>query len=313
MTNVDVVGVGLITTDYLYRVPRLPAFDQSIRATGYVRSCGGPAATAMACLARLGTSTRFIGKTGDDEEGDFVAAELARFGVDVSGLRRGVGKSRVATVLVDENSGERGFVSWPESFPPLLARDLRADDFAGARAVLIDDGDDAGLEAARRAQEAGAIVIFDGTWQSDLLAEFLPLVDHAIVSEFFARRWMPGADDDTILQRLTDLGATVAVLTLGERGCIARAKGERTACSAVCADVIDTTGAGDAFHGGYIAAVLDELELPSRLRFAAATAALNCRALGGQQALPTREEVEGLLGNYNFCALDHKAQPTDGR
>ena len=313
MTDIDVVGVGLITTDYLYQVPRLPAFGLSLRATGYVRACGGPAATAMACLARLGTSTRFIGKTGDDAEGDFVRAELARFGVDVSGLRRGAGKSRVATVLVDENSGERGFVSSSESFPPLLARDLTDDDFAGARVVLIDDGDDTGLEAARRARETGAIVVFDGTWQSDLLAEFLPLVDHAIVSEFFARRWMPAADDDAILQRLTDLGATVAVLTLGERGCIAHSEGKRMVCPAVSVDVIDTTGAGDAFHGGYVAALLDQLDLPDRLRFAAATAALNCRALGGQQALPRREEVEDLLRNSNFCALDHKGRLQNGR
>jgi sulfofructose kinase len=292
---VDVAGIGLITTDYLYRVPQLPAFGRSLRASGYVRACGGPAATAMACLARLGVSTRFIGKTGTDHEGDFVAAELARLGVDTSRLRRGTGRSRVATVLVNEESGERGFVSWPESFPPLLARDLATEDIAGARIVLLDDADDTGVEAARRAHEAGAIVVFDGTWQSERLAEFLPLVDHAIVSEFFARRWMPDADDETILHRLTDLGARTAVLTLGERGCVARFDGRHLDCPAVDVAVVDTTGAGDAFHGGYIDALLRHQDLPERLRFAAATAALNCRALGGQQSLPTRDEVDTLL------------------
>ncbi len=292
---VDVAGIGLITTDYLYRVPRLPTFGGSLRASGYVRACGGPAATAMACLARLGAETRFVGKTGDDGEGDFVLGELVRFGVDVSCLRRGTGHSRVATVLVDEHSGERGFLSWPESFPPLSAAELAPEDVAGADIVLIDDGDEVGLQAALWARQAGAVVVFDGTWQSDRLDDFLPLVDHAVVGEFFARRWLPGADDDTILRRLTDLGAGTAVLTLGERGCVALHGGARLGCPAFDVCVVDTTGAGDAFHGGYIAALLEGLDLPERLSFAAATAALNCRALGGQQSLPTREEVDALL------------------
>ena len=318
--GIDVVGVGLITTDYVYRVPHLPAFGQSLRASGYVRACGGPAATAMACLARLGIGARFVGKTGDDAEGDFVAAELSRAGVDVSRLRRGSGHSRVATVLVDEDSGERGLLSWPESFSPLRGCDIAVEDLADARVVLIDDADEAGLEVARRARAAGAIVVFDGTWQSDRLDEFLPLVDHAIVSEFFARRWMPDVSDNAILQRLTDLGAGTAVLTLGPRGCVARVEQEHLACSAAPVAVVDTTGAGDAFHGGYIAALLEERDLPQRLHFAAATAALNCRALGGQQALPTRGEVEDLQKTWPppkcfhpFCARDHRDSPRRGR
>ena len=292
---VDVVGVGMITTDYLYRVPRLPTFGALLRASAYSRACGGPAATAMACLARLGVSTRFIGKTGNDGEGDFVCGELLRFGVDVSPLLRGDGASRVATVLVDERSGERGFLSWPESFQPLTGTDLRREDFTGAQVVLIDDADSAGLQAAQWARQAGAAVVFDGTWQNDHLEEFLPLVDHAIVSEFFARRWLPDIDVDEILQRLIDMGADTAVLTLGERGCVSLQEGVRVDCPAFDTQVVDTTGAGDAFHGGYVAALLEGMDLSSRLRFAAATASLNCRFLGGQHGLPTRDEVDILL------------------
>ncbi|HJP29454.1 MAG TPA: PfkB family carbohydrate kinase [Candidatus Latescibacteria bacterium] len=293
--DADVAGIGLITTDYLYRVPRLPAFGTQLRASGYARACGGPAATAMACLARLGARPRFVGKTGNDHEGDFVDGELRRFGVEVSRLRRGAGPSRVVTVLVEERSGERGFLSWPEAFRPFVAEDLRREDVAGVRVVLIDDADDVGLLAARWAKEAGAIVVFDGTWQSDQLDVFLPLVDHAVVGEFFARRWLPEADDDEILHRLTDMGAGTAVLTLGDRGCIAVHGQTRITQPAFQVDVVDTTGAGDAFHGGYVAALLEGAGLAAVLRFAAATAALNCRALGGQQSLPTRDEVEAML------------------
>lgn len=294
--SVDLVAVGLITTDYVYLVGRLPAFGQSVRASQYVRACGGPAATAAACVSRLGYSARFVGRTGDDGEGDFVSRELAAHGVDIAALQRGQGRSRVATVLVDETTGERGFLSIPEEYRPLEAQDLDDRTFADARIVLIDDADSAGLQAARLAQQIGATIVFDGTWQSDCLEQFLPLVQHAVVGEFFARRWMPGSSDDDILRRLCDMGADTAVLTLGARGARGLTTGSGFVdCTAFELDVVDTTGAGDAFHGGYVAGLLEGLALPERMRFAAATAALNCRALGGQQALPTRVEVEQLL------------------
>jgi ribokinase len=293
--DLDAVGIGLITTDYVYRVPEPPGFGRSVRASDGVRACGGPAATAMACLARLGASTRFIGKVGDDDEARFLRDELARQGVDVSRMRSAPGRTRTALVFVEESSGERGFLSRPEGHPPLEASDLTRADVTGARVVHLDDADEAGLQAARWARDAGATVVFDGTWLSDHLPAFLPFVDHAVVSEFFARRWLPDADDETILQRLVDLGAGTAVLTLGPRGWVALAEGDLHSGGAAPVDVVDTTGAGDAFHGGYIYGLLQGWDLPTRLRFAAATAALNCRALGGQAALPTRDEVESLL------------------
>jgi sugar/nucleoside kinase (ribokinase family) len=201
----------------------------------------------MACLARLGIATRFVGKTGTDHEGEFVAGELARHGVDISRLRRATGASRVATVLVDEDTGERGFMSWPESFAPLSVTELDAHDVTDAQVLLVDDGDDVGLQAARWARDAGIPVVFDGTWQSEHLHDFLPLVDHAIVGEFFASRWLPDADNETILQQLTDLGARTAVLTLGAGGCMARSADGRIDCPAFPIEVVDTTGAGMPF------------------------------------------------------------------
>jgi sugar/nucleoside kinase (ribokinase family) len=236
-----------------------------------------------------------VGRVGDDDEGRFLRAELARHGVDTTGLRSVPGRSRVALVLVDEASGERGFVSSPESHPPLTSGDFDPSDLAGARVVHIDDADDAGLQAALWGRQAGATVVFDGTWQSDHLAAFLPCVDYAVVSEFFARRWLPDADDEQILQRLVTLGAGAAVLTLGARGCVALADDAIQRCPAATASVVDTTGAGDAFHGGFIFGLLQDWPLERTLPFAAATAALNCRALGGQIGLPTLEEVAQML------------------
>lgn len=294
--GVDVAGLGMVTVDLLFRVPGMPAFDAPRRASAHLRACGGPVPNALACLSRLGASTRFVGKVGDDEEGAFARSELRRQGVDVSRLRVAGGRSRLVLVLVEEAGGERAFVSRPESFPPLTAADLEPGDLAGARVLHLDDADDAAIEAARRARASGAVVVFDGTWQSDGLEELLPLVDHAVVSEHFARRWLPGAGPWEVLERLRRLGAGAAVLTRGEHGAAAEdADGTRVEVPAPPVEVVDTTGAGDAFHGGFIFALLRGWPLERSLPFACAAGALNCRALGGQAGLPGREEVEELL------------------
>ena len=286
----------MITVDLLFRVPGMPAPGAPRRASAHLRACGGPVPNALACLSRLGASTRFVGKVGDDEEGAFARSELRRRGVDVSRLRMAPGRSRLVLVLVEEAGGERAFVSRPESFPPLAAADLEPEDLAGARVLHLDDAEEAAILAARRARASGAAVVLDGTWQSEGLEELLPLVDYAVVSGFFARAWLPGAGRWEVLERLRRLGAGAAVLTLGERGAAAEdAAGARFEVPAPPVEVVDTTGAGDAFHGGFIFGLLRGWPLERTLRFACATGALNCRALGGQAGLPVLAEVEELL------------------
>tara|TARA_B100000959_G_C14912487_1_gene595750 strand:+ start:394 stop:1305 length:912 start_codon:yes stop_codon:yes gene_type:complete len=292
----DAVGLGLVTVDELYLVDALPIFGESQRARARSRQCGGPAATAMATLARLGVSTRMVSRVGEDADGDFLCNQLAQFGVDVSGIQRGKGASRVAGVFVDAASGDRGFLSTPEDVAPLDAADIHADQFAGAQILHLDDADAAGLAAARLAREAGQRVVFDGTWQSDLLGEFLPLVEAAIVSDFFARHWMPQAPPEEILRALLAAGADVAVLTRGASGAVAATASQSLIeVPAFAVDVVDTTGAGDAFHGGYIYGMLQNWPLAQTLRFAAAAGALNCRALGGQIGLPDLATVQEFL------------------
>ena len=176
----QVLGIGLCTVDMLFAVPRRPDFDASMRASQYLRQGGGPAATAMVALARLGASTAFIGKVGDDDDGHFIRAELAREGVDSSHFIVAPGaQSRVAIVLVEESSGERGFVTRPESCGELTPADIEREVVRAAQIVHLDDADATCMQAARWAREAGHKVVFDGTWLHDDLDVFLPLVDVA--------------------------------------------------------------------------------------------------------------------------------------
>lgn len=296
MGRPEVIGIGLCTVDLLFAVPRPPTFGGLMRASAYLRQGGGPVATALVALARLGVASRFVGRVGDDDDGDFIRGDFEGEGVDSSRIQVETGAvSRIALVLVDQATGERGFTARPESCRPLTVDDLDRGEIAGARVLHLDDADEPSMQAARWAKEDGTCVVFDGTWNHEDLDAFLPLVDVPIVSEPFVEAWMPGASPREVVDRLWGYGPRVAVYTLGEKGCVIR--WEEGAFDFPCfpIDVVDTTGAGDAFHGGFIYGLLQEWDVEQTVRFASAVAALNCRQLGGRTGLPDRGEVDEFL------------------
>ncbi len=292
----QVVGLGMCTLDMFFVVPEIPDFGQGIMATAYMRQGGGPVATALVTLTRLGVSTRLIGSIGDDDEGALIRDELRQEGVDVGGLRTTPGaRSRVALVLVHKDSGERGFAGRPETCPELQPADLALEEFGDALILIIDNASPATVQAASWARARGMRVVFDGTWTSEHLDRLLPLVDVPIVSVPFVRAWMPGASPRAVLDRLWLHAPQLAVLTLGEQGCAVRSETGARRYPAYPMEAVDTTGAGDAFHGGFIYGLLQGWDEIHTVRFASAVAALNCRQLGGRTALPRLQEVARFL------------------
>lgn len=296
----DVIGIGTCTADMLFVVPQPPTYGRSWRASQYLRQGGGPVSTALVTLARLGVSTRFIGRAGADPEGVFIREEFQKDGVDVSRFMLEPNVfSRAVLVLVDQTTGERCFTSRRETHTPLSVSDLDRQEIESAKVLHLDDADEPSVQAAEWAKAAGVTVVLDGTWHSEELVDLLlPLVDMPIVSEVFAQGWMPDAPPEAVVERLCELGARIAAVTLGERGCVAQWEGEPLALPAFSVDVVDTTGAGDAFHGGFIYGVLQDWDAAEIIRFASAVASLNCRQLGGRTGLPTVEEVHQFLAQF---------------
>ena len=252
--------------------------------------------TALVTLARLGVSTSYLGIIGDDEEGAAICDGLEKEGIDISRVVVDAGTvSRVVLVLVDSDSGERSFIPRRDSCRCLSAADLDRDLIASARILHLDDAADVSVEAAQWAREAGVSVVYDGTWAHAALDALLPMVDTAVVGEAFAKDWQPHATPEQVAQLLLASGARTAVVTLGSRGCVAAAEGQLIHCPAYPVDVVDTTGAGDAFHGGFIYGMLRNWQLLKCLRFASAVGALNCRQLRGRSGLPDAETVERFL------------------
>ena len=297
----DIVGIGVCTVDHIVTVPRLPKRNENMRALNYTRELGGLASIALIAAARLGARTKIIGRVGADENGDFIRRALVQEGVDASQLRaQADGESHVSVILVDEATGERSIITRPPKGAPLTSDTIRQADITSARVLFVDTLNDLTMRAAQWARAAGMRVVLDPGLPYARIKPLLPYVDVPIVPEAWARAWMPGEPAATVARRLYDDGAEIAVVTLGERGSALCWAGGVVEIPAFAVDVVDTTGAGDAYHGGFMAALLHDWDAPRMALFASAVGSLNCRAIGGRSGLPKLDEVEALLARQGL-------------
>lgn len=293
----QVVGLGQCSWDLLGRVAEYPPVDRKVDLLGLSEQGGGPVATALVTLARLGCDPLFFGSIGADETGRKIAASLQAAGVDISQLQVDpAGTSQLAFVVVEQSQGLRTiFCQRGERRPFAFTAASRAA-LQAASALLLDGTEpDAALEAAKLARSRRIPVLLDGGSLREKTLQLLPWCDHLVVSRQFAEQLSPAAPG-AVLDRLLQFGCQAAVITLGAEGCIGREQcGPLLTCPAFQVDVVDTTGCGDVFHGGYLYGLLSGLSLAERLRFASACAALKARRPGGRMGIPRLVEVELLL------------------
>lgn len=299
--TVDVAGLGESSVDTTVQLLAFPRADSKVEAQTIVERPGGQVATAIRALARLGWRSRYAGGFGDDVGGALVREALRAEGVDcdLCHIVPGV-SSRRAVILAEQAAGTRTV---------LASRDRRLDlplpvvpaVIAGARVLLVDGTDmTAAVLAAQLARAAGVRVVVDVDESVAVPAPLLAEADVVIVSERFAGGAAGSGDPARGARRLAEQcpSATAVCVTLGEAGCLAWCGGDAVRVPGFAVPCVDSTGAGDVFRAGFIAAWLlseGEPALGDLLRYACAAAALNCRAPGAQEGLPTRAEVQGLL------------------
>ena len=292
----DVIGLGANAADHLFTVPHHPAPGEKVRFLRYARQGGGQAATALVTVARFGYRARFLGAVGDDADGEANLAGLRAEGVDVSSvLTRPGGLTQRAFILVDEKTGERTIV-WGRSEGLIVSPgEVDAGAIESARILHTDAQDPrAAARAARIAHAADMPVIADLELVRDGLESLLPCIDFLIASSDFlepATGCTDPAEAARVLQERT-AGAQI-VFTLGAHGAVARIDGALERFPAHAIEAVDTTGAGDVFHGAFAVACLEGMGLREALAFCNAAAAMKCRAAGGRAGIPHgRLEVE---------------------
>jgi sulfofructose kinase len=273
-----------------------------VHVSDMVHDGGGQVGTALAAATRLGARAGYVGLLGDDEEGRWLREQFVREGVDVARLRMQPGAgTNVCLILVEEATARRAILCAARTGRDALQFDPADQAAVQAARALHLDGQfmPAAIQAARWAREAGTKVCFDGNHPRPGLEELLPLVDWLVVAEPFPAAYTGLREPSEAAEALLDLGPELLVVTLGEQGCLVCCRGpdgeESFRVPGFPVDAVDTTGAGDAFHGAFLYAMLQGWDLRRIATFANAVAAINCRTLGGRRGLPTRAQADRFL------------------
>ena len=296
----DAVGFGLNAVDHLIVVPEYPRFDTKTRFTDHQKSAGGQTATAMVALQRLGLKTAYAGRFGSDDAGVFGRESLATEEVNLDYAETIDGATnQLAFIIIDARSGERTIIWDRDDRVSYRAEEAPTELASRGRVLHLDAHDPPACAAmARAARDAGAIVTADIDNVYEGVQDLLPLIDVLITSSDFPNR-LTGISD--LRAALTEMknryGCSLVGATLGADGAIVLGENEfvESPAFAVPGGCRDTTGAGDAFHAGFIYAMLRGEDLAGCMRAANAVAALKCRQLGGRPAMPNEIELREFL------------------
>lgn len=292
-----VIVVGHAALDRVYRIDAFPSKPTKVRALEHREEGGGSAANAAAAIARLGGAVSFWGRVGDDETGDKVKRALDRVGVDVASVRSCPGAITPTAAVIVDGKGERLVVSEDDNVMPMEADWLPTGQVKSSSAVLSDLSWLEGTEAAfREARALGVPTVLDvDLGGGSLLARILPLTDFAIFSAPAFEKHVAGATDDARLSSLVEAGVRHAGVTRGAAGYVWKSREGGGVQAGFKVPVVDTTGAGDSFHGAFAYALGAGFAASECARIAAATAALKCRRLGARLGLPTAVELDAFL------------------
>jgi len=293
---VDLVGVGLNATDTLIPLPSYPERGSKMEYRSETILPGGQVASTVVACQHWGLKTRYVGKLGDDAAAALHREAFAREGVETKIVTVRGGVSPQSLILVD-GSGERTVLNRRDDRLVLRPEELNRDWVINARALHVDGHDTAAATlAAGWACEAGIPVVADLDEIYPGVETLLAKIDYLIVSRDFPCKLMGEQDLETALRLMQrQYGAKLTAATLGPEGVLAWDGLRFHYCPAFQVPVVDTTGAGDIFHAGFIFGLLNGWPLERQLDFACAAAALNCMAQGARGNIATVEEIEQLV------------------
>ncbi len=309
LSKVDLVGVGLNATDMMIRLPHYPALGSKVEFRSADILPGGQVATAVAACQQWGLRTRYVGKVGDDQAAAIHRAEFERLGVEAHLVTAPGCASQQAVILVDD-AGERTVLWKRDNRLTLRTEELKKEWITNARALHVDGHDTAAATvAAGWARDAGIPVVADLDDLYPRVEELLPKIDYLITSRDIPGRLTGDQDLRRSLPAVrTRYGCRLTAATLGHEGVLAWDGSQFYYATAFRVQPLDTTGAGDIFHAGFIYGLLQGWPLPLQLDFACAAAALNCTASGARGGIQPVDNIEKLIasGPRHPAAFDPK-------
>jgi len=298
MPGNHLIMIGHAALDRVYRVESFPREPSKIRAIEAIEVGGGMAANAAVAASRLGAKVELWSRVGDDNAAAIVKAGLKSDRVDIRGVQSFEDARTSTSAIIVDDRGERLIVGMRDATMPTSTSWLPLERVRQAAIVVADTR---WLEGTRtvfeHARKAGVTTLLDvDLGAREALPELLALADYAICSAAALRELFRDGDDADRLNEVVKLGPRHVGVTLGAGGYRwleeDGSQGHQTAFSI---DAVDTTGAGDAFHGAFAVALADGATIDECARRACAVAAMKCTRLGSRAGLPTADELDAFL------------------
>lgn len=298
-----IIGIGACVMDTLISLPFYPREDTKLRADSSKPAGGGPVATGLVAAQKLGASTAFIGVLSDDSGGIFLKKDFEKYGVDTSLIEIKPGfRSFTSTILLSAASASRTCVFDKGNLPPLTLNLPQKRAVEDAELLMVDGNEmDAAVAAAKTARENGVKVLYDCGGLYEGVERLLALTDIMIPSEEFALGHTGCSCAEEAARRLYELYSPEAVvITQGKRGGILFDGNQITAYPIYPAEVVDSNGSGDVFHGAFAAAFVRGYGYEKCCHFSSAVSAIKCMSLGARESVPDFKTVVNYLKENGY-------------
>lgn len=301
-----VVILGVFVADAAYRAPRLPRMGETLLGSGFALGPGGKGSNQAVAAARMGAEVAFITRLGADAFAEMAAKTWADAGVTPVVRTCPESHTGSAFIFLDEATGENAIIIAPGAAGTIAAADLNAEAarISGASIFMtqLEQPSAAAVRGLEIARAAGVATLLNPAPAQPLPTEVIGLCDYLTPNETEAAA-LTGSSVEGLegaraaADSLRAKGAGTVILTLGERGALFHSEGISEMVPAVSAGpVVETTGAGDAFNGGFAAALAEGRPPMDAVRFGCAVAGLSVTRPGAAAAMPSRAEVDALLG-----------------
>ena len=299
----DVVGIGAAVFDDLILLDDFPREDTKFRAAATKTQGGGPCATALVAAAKLGISAAYFGVLGGDALSCYILEEFRHYGVECDSVRivKG-GCSSKSTVLINKRNASRTCIWNPGTLPPMNEDDVPLDKIKAAKYLHIDGGNlDIAIFAAKKAREFSVKVSLDIGSPRPGVENLLPLVDILIPPEEFVLGISgKGSPEEGAEWIFSQYKPEVFIVTQGAKGGFIFDGKDCVRYKAFPRRAVDTNGAGDTFHGAFLAGMVRGMELKEAANFASAVAGITCSGFGARESVPSFEETMKAIKEAGF-------------
>ena len=289
-----ITAIGAAVMDTIVSLDRYPTEDTKVKANSTTACGGGPAGTGIVAASKLGADASFIGTLSDDAGGVFLRGDFEKYGVDTKFINTAKGcRSFISQIWLSSESKTRTIIYDRGNIPALVLNNEQKNEIASSDILMLDGNElDAAIDAAKFTRTQKTKVLYDAGGKYAGVENLLPYVDILIPSEEFALA-VSGKEttEEAAVWLYNEYKPEVVVITCGKRGGVMYQGGEVLSYPALPADVIDSNGAGDVFHGAFAYASTIYDDYYKCCIFSSAVSALKCMGIGARESVPTLDKV----------------------